>query len=265
MSKFEKKFALVESNPMELNASVTLYPDGRYELYLEEEKGSGFMVSVSEEDLKRLALAYAEAQKKKKEQLAKDVEKSKGLTKKALVKAFLMKVVRKRMAGKTNLRVLKQTIFAGKKALTQHIRAISNADADADAFWRLVEKELPSGVASSEPYKFIRDWFFDVLSHEVSAGHATDYSQAPKDYIDDVLLPIHKAATTSSGKMVKVWDQDVQPPYSSRLSLEQMEEFKELFPQMEVEDEIDFQGDEDEEDVPYNYKIFVKFPKKKRD
>lgn len=244
----------------ELNAKIVLKSNGGYDIFVQESED--FYLGVEPSDLKKMAEAYSAGQKKKKEQLKKDVETSKGLTKKAVVKAFLKKTLRKKMAGKNNLRVLAQTVEAGKKALKDHSRAFSRAEADADRFWALVEKNLAPDTVASESYKFLRDWFLDLLTHEVSAGRATDYSDAPKDYIEDILSGIHRAATKSAGKMVKVWEQDVDPPYSSRVSREDIEKFLDLFPTMSVDDEIESQGDGDDEDEPYNYKIFVTFPKK---
>lgn len=84
---------------MELNSKITFYPNGSYEILIEEGKDSGFFIGVSMEELKEMATAYAESSKKRKEVLKKEVEASKKIGKKAIVKAFLKKAIEKKRKG----------------------------------------------------------------------------------------------------------------------------------------------------------------------
>lgn len=60
---------------MELNSKITLFSDGSYEILVEESKGSGVFVEVSQDELKQMAKKYAESSKKKKEEPKKKKEK----------------------------------------------------------------------------------------------------------------------------------------------------------------------------------------------
>jgi hypothetical protein len=255
---------------MELNAKISLYPNGSYELLVEEGKGSDFFVEVSDAELKKMAVAYGERQTKKKERGEKAMEEVKKIGKKEKVKAFLKKLLAKKKGKKDAVRILKATIDAGKKALETHTRGFSKKDNDASQFWSAVEVKMKVADSSSPTFEFLRDWFYDVLSYEVDeiygGGFATDYSDAPKDYINDILSGLHRALTTSKGKMVKVWEQEVEPPYSSRVSLEQIERFEEIFPALSFEDEVEFMredGEEEDEDdeLPYKLEIYARSSK----
>lgn len=253
---------------MELNAKVILNEDGTYEIMLEEGKGSNVFIEATDAEIKQMAKAYGESSKKKREGLKKDVEASKKIGKKAIVKAFLKKAIKKKLAKKDNLRILKETIEAGKKALKTYSRGFSKSDNDATQFWSAVELKMKVADSSSEVFEFIRDWFYDVLSYPVKedygGGFATDYTAAPKDYIEDILSGIYRSLTTSKGKLVKVWEQDVEPPYSSRVSMEQLERFEEILPELSFDEEIEFEeGDEDEDydDRPYHYEVYARFSK----
>ena len=198
--------------------------------------------------------------KKKKEKGKVAVEEVKKIGKKEKVKAFLKKVIEKKQSQKSakeNIRILKLVIDVGKKALETHVRGFSKKDNDASQFWSLVEVKMSVADSNSSTFKFIRSWFYDALSHKVKGGYATDYTDAPQDYINDILSGLYRSLTTSKGKMVKLWEQDVEPPYSSRISLEQIEEFREIFPSLTFDEEVNLE-DEEEDDVPYNYKIFAR-------
>lgn len=81
---------------MELNAKIFLETDGSYMLLVEEGKGTEAYIEVTEAELKQMAVAYAEASKKKKERGEKAVEEVKRIGKKAKVKAFLQKMILKK-------------------------------------------------------------------------------------------------------------------------------------------------------------------------
>lgn len=95
---------------MELNAKIVLNPDGSYDILLEEKKGSGLFMEVSDAEIKQVSKAYAESSKKKKEILKTEVEAAKKIDKKAKVKAFLKKVIeKKRKAKKSSVQVAKKS------------------------------------------------------------------------------------------------------------------------------------------------------------
>lgn len=242
-----------------VRANIDVLPSGKTEILYEIEPE----VFVDEETFVKWA-------KEKADVLKGEVAKSKTLSKKARVKAFLKKLVAKEKGKKDAVRILKATIDAGNKALESWSPRYSKAENDASQFWSAVEVKMKVADSSSATFEFLRDWFYDVLSYEVSkeygGGFATSYQAAPQDYIDDILSGLHKALTTSKGKMVKVWEQEVEPPYSSRVNLEQMERFQEIFPALSFEDDVEFiKEDEEEEDdydeIPYNLEIYARSSK----
>lgn len=210
--------------------------------------------------------AYMKYLKEKEKKQQKAVEEVKKIGKKEKIKAFLKKVVEKRKSQKENIRILKATIDAGKKALDTHVRGFSKSDNDATKFWDAVKLKMKTEDSNTRIFEFIRDWFYDVLSYPVSRGFATEYTDAPKDYIEDILVGIYKASQ-KKGSRFRVWSQEVEPPYSSRVRYEDIEKFKDMFPTLDIDEdleEIREEGDEDYEidDLPYKVEYFVSFPKK---
>ena len=123
-----------------------------------------------------------------------------------------MKAYEAKGVSKANIHILKATIDAGKKVLETHTSGFSKAENDASEFWSSVEIKMKVTDTSSGTFEFIRDWFYDILAHKVRGGFATDFTDAPEEYIDDILTGLHRALTTSKGKKVKVWGQAVEEP-----------------------------------------------------
>ena len=250
---------------MELNAKILFHPSGSYEIAVEEGKDSGFFLSVSEAELKRMGKTYAEKAKAKKEALKKEVEASKVVGKKAKVRAFLKKSLAKRKsaAAKNPIKVLEEYIRAGTSEAAKDTKYASWGSRSGMLFIDTLLLEMKPEYKTSPIVKALNEWFLRVLCY--GDEKKADYEQAPEDFINDIVSGILKAMK-KPGKMVAVWEQDVEPPYGSRVDSENLEDLKDVFPKMDVEGQVDFESNEDEddgdyEDQPYHYTVFVSFPK----
>lgn len=260
---------------MELNSKILLNEDGTYDIMVEEGKDTGVFLEATTEELKKMASAYAESSKKKKEVLKKEVEASKKIAKKAIVKAFLKKAIEKKRKAK------KETFKSEFDEYNKILKIIGEASKKFD--------ETAYGIGSPRfhrkdgdfvyPSDAKGDWYSKLLKekleeHDMNYGMGQlilefwdekfigRYGRLMEDAFTDfekVLIAIQKSGKRLlKGKTETLWfhEEDVEPPYHAYFNTEELERLLgNLFDSanMYFQDEVTFKDNEEGDDEDFDY------------